>query len=324
MGTTCTLTIGMPVFNGERYIGAAIDSILRQTFDDFRLIVLDNASTDRTAAIVQQYVRRDHRVRYRRNERNIGAGPNFNRVFALSESPYFKWAAHDDELKPTYLEKCIRALDSDPDAVLAHSHVAVIDAGGNVVDHYLPLPADIESRQRLRRFASRVLRRGWCTEIFGVVRAEKLVGTRLIASFAAADLALITELSLRGRFIVIPEPLFLSRVHSARYTTAIFENARRGVGGHEEILRWYDTSKQDQRGQMHWWILLGEYFHMINRNIDRWPERLGYYAVAIRWLTIKINRRDLAKDILLAISPELFRWVMRMKRSTSAGTLRGP
>ena len=105
------LSIGLPVYNGERYLAEAFDCFLAQTFQDFEIIVCDNASTDHTAEICRSYAERDPRIRYYRNGKNLGAIPNFNRVFELSRSPLFKWAAHDDLYHPRYMETCIRILD---------------------------------------------------------------------------------------------------------------------------------------------------------------------------------------------------------------------
>jgi glycosyltransferase involved in cell wall biosynthesis len=312
MGTSCRITVGMPVFNGERYLERAIQSILVQSYTDFRLVILDNASTDQTAEIAREYARRDARVVYHRNEVNLGAGPNFNRVFGLCDSEYFKWAAHDDELRPAYLEKCIGALDADENAILAHSHVQEIDDGGNLLRAYPPVPDDVESRERWRRFTARLMDRGWCTEIFGVIRAERLVGTPLIASFAGSDLALIIELTLRGRFIIIREPLFLHRIHSSRYTSAILEKNQNGAA-RAEIMAWYDTSKAANRRQMHWWVFFIHCFRMINDNVPKWSERIPYYLTALRWLGPRNNRFDLAKDALFAVSPMLLDHAMRFR-----------
>ncbi len=298
-------------------IARAIESILRQSFSDFRLIILDNASTDRTADIAQAYTRQDRRVEYLRNPSNIGAAANFNNVFALSNSEYFKWAAHDDELRPTYLEKCVTALDSDATAVLAHSHVQRIDGTGAVFDSYDPVPGALGSPDSLRRFRARVLHRGWCTEIFGLIRAKQLFGTMMIGAFPASDLCLITELCLRGRFIIIAEPLFLHRIHSARYTGAVFERARDGVG-RERILAWYDPSRKFDRRRMYWWIFFAQYFRMINRNIEQRRMRLRYYLVALLWLSVRDNDVDLVKDLLFAASPRLLRAVVRMRIRLSA------
>ncbi len=315
----CRVTIGMPVYNGEPYLERAIRSIRAQTYTDFRLLILDNASTDGTAEIAARHSDRDPRIVYRRNERNFGAGPNFNKVFGLSDSAYFKWAAHDDEVHPRYLEACLRALDGDPSAVLAHSLVEEIDDDGKVLRVYGPVSDQLAAADRLTRFRSRVLERGSCTEIFAVMRADQLRGTALIASYAGADLSLIVELTLRGRFIIVPEPLFRNRQHPNRYTKAIFENVAVATRP-REIVSWYDTSKQGGRWHLHWWRFLFALFAMINRNLGLWSDRRPYYRVTLQWMVKRENRRDLAKDLLFALSPRLHRWLLRTSRRTATGS----
>ena len=111
------VSIGIPVYNGGRFIKEAIDSILAQTFEDFELILSDNASTDETEEICKEYATLDRRIRYYRNEENLGAAKNYNRVFELSNGEYFKWASHDDLCAPEYLERCIAALCPPPPGV---------------------------------------------------------------------------------------------------------------------------------------------------------------------------------------------------------------
>src|SRR5687768_11197719 len=127
------LSIGLPVYNGERYLQGAIESLLSQTFDDFELIICDNASTDRTQSICTAFAARDPRVRYFRNDRNVGAAGNFNLAFRRSRGRYFKWAAHDDLHEPDYLARCVAALDADPSAVLCQTATRVIDPVGSEV-----------------------------------------------------------------------------------------------------------------------------------------------------------------------------------------------
>jgi glycosyltransferase involved in cell wall biosynthesis len=131
------VSIGLPVYNGARYLREALDSLLSQTFDDFELIICDNASTDDTGTIARDYAARDSRIRYYRNETNIGAPRNFNRAFALSERRYFKWASYDDALTPTFIQACVDVLDRDPGVVLVFTRGQIIDPDGNILK---PLP----------------------------------------------------------------------------------------------------------------------------------------------------------------------------------------
>ena len=124
------VSIGLPVYNGERYLQQAIDSLLAQTFSDFELILLDNASTDGTRAICEAAAARDPRVRYLREPVNTGGIRNHNRTVELSRGEYFKWAAHDDIYAETFVEMCVAHLDSSPATVIAFTQSEFIDEHG--------------------------------------------------------------------------------------------------------------------------------------------------------------------------------------------------
>lgn len=104
------VTIGMPVYNGADYICDALDSLLAQSFTDFEIIISDNASTDDTEKICRKYVEKDSRIKYLRQETNIGAQPNFEFVLAASSGIYFMWAAHDDIWSKNYLFNSVNIL----------------------------------------------------------------------------------------------------------------------------------------------------------------------------------------------------------------------
>src|SRR4051812_20939149 len=105
MAHQARVCIGMPVYNGQRYLGAAIESILAQTFTDFNLIISDNGSTDGTEAIGRSYAAKDARITYHRLASNVGAIFNFERVYRMGGGQYYKWHAHDDVIEPAFLEK---------------------------------------------------------------------------------------------------------------------------------------------------------------------------------------------------------------------------
>lgn len=231
MNVSPKLSIGLPVYNGERFLPQALESLLAQTFGDFEIVIGDNASTDSTQAICLDYVRRDPRIRYVRHEHNLGAVANFNRVFELSTAtaPLFKWAAHDDLHRETYLESCVMLLDGHPDVVLSHSGTTFID------EYSVPFPFDRETgnyldpitgiRQKpdstevsdhaspVTRFWQVLVGARWGTHSFGVIRREALRRTRLLPNFAGSDRAMLAELALLGRFKSSPERLFLKRFH---------------------------------------------------------------------------------------------------------------
>lgn len=100
---TPAVSIGMPVYNGAQYIREALDSLLTQTFTDFELIISDNASSDATQVICEEYAQRDSRIRYVRQSENKGAAENFRFVLDCAQADLFMWAAYDDLWAPDYL-----------------------------------------------------------------------------------------------------------------------------------------------------------------------------------------------------------------------------
>jgi len=225
------LSVGIPVFNGQEFLPGLLDSLLGQTFTDFEIVICDNASTDRTSQICWDYERRDSRVHYVRNLRNLGAVANFNRVFELSTAPLFKWAAHDDLYRENYLDACVRLLDQNPDVVLAHTATAFIDEKsemlpydqetGSFVDpksgrrYWADVPGIGDTPVAINRFWQVLNRARWGTHMFGVMRREILKQTSLLPNFAGSDRAMLAELALLGRFRCANEQLFLKRFHAS-------------------------------------------------------------------------------------------------------------
>jgi len=211
---TARLTIGLPTYNGEAYLAESLDALLAQTFEDFVLIISDNASTDSTPEIARRYAEKDDRIRYVRHPRNVGSAENHNFVIREARTEYFKWASDDDLYAPTLLERCIEALDRRPEIVLAHSGTAFIDADGRIIDAQpYPLTTDVASpRVRLRS----LLRTFGGDDIYGVIRTSVLRSMPPHDSYHNADRVFVSELALHGRFHVVPEALYFRRDHPGR------------------------------------------------------------------------------------------------------------
>jgi len=298
MSTHPLVSIGLPVHNGENFIEAAIDSILGQTFTDFELIISDNASTDRTAAICRSYLERDSRVRFYRNERNLGAAPNLNRVFELATGTYFKWMMHDDVLAPDFLATSVAALEADPDALLCYSALDIIDERGDVTavdDNHLP---GLEDGAPSRRFAWAILPQHRCFQVLALIRTEALRGTSLMTGRTTADRALIAELALHGRFVYVAKPLFGNRDHPQRYM-------RTAQLSHEAAAGWWDTLRAGEFVP-HYWTLYKDYWRMVARRVPAPRERLRCYGYLLYWLTINQHLVRLGVDLLSLIDPRIF------------------
>ncbi len=229
MRSSPRLSIGLPVYNGERYLAETLQCFLAQTFGDFEIIVGDNASTDLTADICQSYAARDRRVRYHRNDTNLGAIRNYNKVFELTRSPFFKWIADDDIYDARYLESCFRILDADPAVVLAHSRTRFVDdrgaefevdqATGGYIDPRTGLrqwpdsPMVADSPSPVTRFWDVLSGARWGSHMFGVVRRDVLRRTHLLPDFGGSDRAMLAELALLGRFRCSDQALYAKRFH---------------------------------------------------------------------------------------------------------------
>jgi len=127
------ITIGVPVFNGETSIRRSLDSVLSQTFLDFELIISDNGSTDTTPLICREYEKNDKRIRYIRNEKNMGGLANFKLLLDESKTEYFVWLAADDYWDSTFLEKNLPILEKNLNIICSASQVKYF---GNNMDYW--------------------------------------------------------------------------------------------------------------------------------------------------------------------------------------------
>lgn len=125
------VSIGMPVYNGEKFIRKALDSLLAQKFTDFEILISDNASTDATRNICEEYRQRDARIKYIRQEENIGPVENFKFVYDNTTADYFMFAAVDDLWNENYIDHMCRLLDYDEDAALAFSDFEIKNIDGD-------------------------------------------------------------------------------------------------------------------------------------------------------------------------------------------------
>jgi glycosyltransferase involved in cell wall biosynthesis len=247
------VSLGMPVYNAERYIEEALDSLLVQTFDDFEIVISDNASTDRTEEICRAYASKDERVRYIRNRANYGMIFNFNSVFRLSHGEYFKWCSSDDVCAPDYLRRAVEVLDEDPSVVLVFSLIEGIDEKGRP-RKFLPgqitdreSPGTVSSPDPVIRFRKLVRHIWWVDAAFyGLMRSHVLAQTSLHRYQRSGDQLLVTEMSLKGRLHEIPEVMFFSRYHSGkislrqkthRQRAELIENRPLGRG----VTAWWKT-----------------------------------------------------------------------------------
>lgn len=211
------VSIGLPVYNGEKYISESIESIINQTFEDFELIISDNSSIDRTEEICREFSDQDPRIRYYRNDKNIGLALNHNRTFELAKGKYFKWMHYDDLISSDYLEKCVKALNELPSVVLCYTREADVDENKELIGYESYL-LDFRCSQPHQRFKYYIETWQSCgyihgNPILGLMRSDKLRMTPLMRANVWSELAFVGELLLLGEFYEIPEELFFYRHH---------------------------------------------------------------------------------------------------------------
>lgn len=299
------ISIGLPVYNGEKYIAATLNSILAQTYSDFELIISDNASTDRTSEICQDYAAKDARLRYVRHDRNLGAIPNFNYVFSLASGEYFRWAAHDDLIASEFLTRCIYALDATPAATLCAPLVRYIDEAGNHLSIYDSHLQSINASQPSVRFASLILRPHPGNDLYGLIRRTTLVGSTPLGSFHGADRAFLVALALKGPFIRLREPLLMIREHPDRYTRS---NTRP-----QDRLVWHDTR---QAGQLYLPTLrlYAAYWRLVAASEISADERRRCYQHLLRWWGYNWNWARLGVDLCASVLPDVVAYAESFKQ----------
>mgnify|MGYP001097733458 CR=1 FL=1 len=286
------VSVGLPVFNGEKYMAQAIESVLNQSFTDIELIISDNASTDSTQQISEHYAARDPRIRYYRHEVNRGATWNFNHAFELARGEYFNWLAHDDKLAPEFLEKCVGVLDQNPESVLCFAKFMIVDENSHPIEEF-DVHLRTDSPSASQRFYDMLMVWHDCLPIFGLIRSNVLKNTPLIGAYGLGDATLLARLSLMGRFYKIAEPLFISRRHPLQSNKKfnIWED-------HHAYHRWF-TPTSGKRIILPQWEVLFDIFSMVGHSDVGFSERVACYQGVARW-SVRY-RKLLLKDLAIAL-----------------------
>jgi glycosyltransferase involved in cell wall biosynthesis len=268
------ISIGMPVYNREKYVAAAIESHLNQTYSDFELIITDNASTDRSEEICRLYASRDPRVKYYRNVKNLGAAGNYRLAFELATGEFFRWHPSDDLISPNLLERAIQILDQDPSIFVAYARTKLIDGKGNPIGDFNEGLHIVDDQPSARWKSVHVnLRLGNLP--YGVSRTEKLRRTGLLRNYMGGDLPLIAEMSLYGKFYEIPDAIFYRRMH---------EGASSAMKNSSDVMAFFDPNKTQRKVFLHKWTHLGANLKSVSRAPIPFGEKLRIYAFQARWV----------------------------------------
>lgn len=288
------VTVGMPVYNGERYVDIAIQSIQAQTFEEFELVISDNASTDRTEEICRRYADTDSRIRYVRHDANGGAAGNFNHALRLATAPYFRWACDDDVLLPTNLERCVAVLDAEPETVLVAPRTTVIDAvGDTVADQSWLRRLDLRSPRPSRRLAAFLKAYRWLgcsSQLFGVARTDVLREVGGLGDYPSSDYVLLAEMALHGAVREVDEILFKKRIHEG---SSVEENDW-------DVDRMAEWLNPDNKGTVQWLEVrwLWEFIRAIHRSPVRGREKLACYRQLMREYATP-HAKKIMKEVLL-------------------------
>ena len=223
--------IGATLFNRDPYLREALDSILGQTYSNFRLVLVDDGSGDHTEAIAREYASRDTRIRYNRHDRRQGMTATWRHAFREATAEpgirYFAWASDHDRWDARWLETLVREMEANPNVVLAYPLTRRLDAEG----HPLDKPARLFETRGLTSLDER-----WahvCREhvasgdmVYGLMRADAVRQAGVFRDVMCPDRLLMAELALRGQFHQVPEELWFRRQFDeasvARQRTSLF------------------------------------------------------------------------------------------------------
>ena len=214
------VSIGLPVYNGSRWIDDSIRSFVNQTYQNIELIICDNCSTDSTPSICETWAANDSRIRFFRNEKNIGLIPNHNLVFRHARGEYFVWGSYDDLHHAESISSMVAELQARPELVLVYTRAESIDEFGTIStekEMHVPLNSDSVStraKSLLADFAPSE------TIFYGVMRREAMQKTSLLPNCFGADFIFLLQLVTLGKMDKIPRVLFYRRVHANNVITS--------------------------------------------------------------------------------------------------------
>jgi glycosyltransferase involved in cell wall biosynthesis len=283
------VVIGLPVYNGQKYLRAAIESHLSQSFDDFDLVISDNGSTDATPEICAEYARRDKRIKYLRSAENRGILWNHRRVFDAIETPnqYFRWAGADDIMEPGLLQAMVEVLNTRPEVEAVVPDTKNIDDDGKIIGS-MARTLDLQSSDVFERAHAVLMVNYQHVIAYGLLRASTLRLMRTRPDYIGWDPVFVWELALRGQMVQLPGPVLLRRFHAgsiSRVKTA------------KEMRKWVEPNSKAGMNFPHWtWAYERARALIASPLSTRDRLRIGMFLVrATLW-----QRGALARDVIQA------------------------
>ena len=216
------VSVAMPIYNEEKHLREALESIARQDYPNLEILISDNHSTDRTAAICKEFAKKNSRVSYHRNAENIGISPNFIYTFKKSNGKYFMWASGHDKWEPDCISNCIQSLEQEASANLALGTPIWIGEDGNILQKHSGW-YDTRGLTPVARFF--MVFWGSMNPMLGIFRKKDVPNLKCF-NYAGADLTLLEVLALKGTFIHVTD-------------TCLYRRQNRAVESHNERMNRY-------------------------------------------------------------------------------------
>lgn len=253
------VTIGLPTYNAAHFLKKKIDSILEQTYSDFELIISDNCSSDSTNIVCNEYLKKDSRIQYFKQKENIGSFRNYKFILDHAKGDYFMWTAADDVLLPTFVEKNVRALDSNENFV---GSISQVEPFGMFVDRFNSNPNDnffMRLYKKIRFSAMKIgifhtsgsyderarffLKKSSAHSIFGLYRIEQLRRSMPVHTIGLWEYSLILNLLKYGEINVINEVLWKYSTGGTSTTGCFTNYMHKHTNFVESFLPYYSFSK---------------------------------------------------------------------------------
>jgi glycosyltransferase involved in cell wall biosynthesis len=295
-----SVNVCIPTYNRRSRLEQSSASVLAQDHDNLELLILDNASTDDTEPFGRDLARRDARVRYVRQPRNIGMVPNFIDALARARGEYFMWLSDDDHVDPAYVRRCVEWLLDHPDYSVACGHAKYYRGDEWVVDDIV---LDLPHRSPHRRVLTWYYHMDWCGAFFGVM-PRKLALKAQLRNALACDKLLVGAMAYMGKIKTLTDVILHRRLGGMSRTgveQAAVQGLPRFCGYDRDLAMGVDAVRDILRGDLY---------------ADRGPFRRALFAAAA-FATAYVPRLEVASD-LYAARAALRAWTDRRKEGVTA------
>lgn len=204
------VTVGVPVFNGEQYLPITLNCLLEQDYPNLEIVISDNASTDKTGDIAQEYAGLYPHLSYCRHSENKGSAVNFTSLIERAQGKYFMWAATHDKWSPGLISKAVQAMEANPEVVLSYAVPYWIRPDGETGPIETTL-LDLRSSNKITRFVLTMWGLTACPHIYGVHRLSVLKELMPWRKMFGPDTHMLAKLACLGPFALLAEEKFYMR-----------------------------------------------------------------------------------------------------------------